>query len=104
MGSNSILTVSDGILTVNVSAAAVGGDTLTGGSGSNSLVLTTSGTFSLGGVSKFGSIYLAAGNNTVTVTEQDAVEGRRGGDPRRPPAARPPSARRATRRPAKGSG
>ncbi len=56
--------------TVDVRAAQVGGDTLTGGSGTNSLVLTTSGTFSLGGVSKFGIIYLAAGNNTVTVTDK----------------------------------
>ena len=55
--------------TVSVSAAAVGGDTLTGGSGTNTLVLTTAGTFSLGGVSKFATIRLAAGNNTVTVTD-----------------------------------
>ena len=54
--------------TVDVSAAAVGGDTLTGGSGTNSLVMTTAGTFSLGGVSKFGIIYLATGNSTVTLT------------------------------------
>jgi hypothetical protein len=46
----------------------VGGDTLTGGSGSNTLVLTTSGSVNLGVVSKFGTINLAAGNNTVTVT------------------------------------
>ncbi len=54
---------------VRVSAAAVGGDTLTGGSGANTLVLTTAGAVSLGGVSKFGTINLAAGNNTVTVTD-----------------------------------
>ena len=55
---------------VRVSAAAIGGDTLTGGSGTNTLTLTTAGTFSLGGVSKFGTINLAAGNNTVTVTDK----------------------------------
>jgi hypothetical protein len=55
--------------TVHVSAAAVGGDTLTGGSGANTLVLTSAGTVNLGGVSKFGTINLAAGNNTVTVTD-----------------------------------
>jgi hypothetical protein len=53
---------------VVVSAAAVGGDVLTGGSGSNTLYLTSAGTFSLGGVSKFATINLAAGNSTVTVT------------------------------------
>ncbi len=56
--------------TVRVSAAAVGGDTLTGGSGANTLSLITAGTFSLGGVSKFATINLAAGNNTVTVTDK----------------------------------
>src|SRR6185437_8290108 len=56
--------------TVRVSAAAVGGDTLTGGSGANTLTLITAGTFSLGGVSKFATINLAAGNNTVTVTDK----------------------------------
>ena len=56
--------------TVNVSAAAVGGDTLTGSSGTNSLVMTTAGTFNLGGVSKFGIIYLATGNSTVTLTDK----------------------------------
>ena len=55
--------------TVNVSAAAVGGDTLTGGSGTNTLTLTSAGTVNLGGVSKFATIDLAAGNNTVTVTD-----------------------------------
>ena len=55
--------------TVRVSAAAVGGDTLTGGSGNNALNLTTAGTFSLGGVSKFATVFLAAGNNTVTITD-----------------------------------
>jgi hypothetical protein len=52
--------------TVHVSAAAVGGDTLTGGSGANTLLLTSAGTVNLGGVSKFGTIDLAAGNSTVT--------------------------------------
>jgi hypothetical protein len=47
----------------------VGGDTLTGGSGNNVVNLTTAGTFSLGGVSKIGTVFLAAGNNTVTVTD-----------------------------------
>jgi trimeric autotransporter adhesin len=55
--------------TVYVSATAVGGDTLTGGSGDNALILTSAGTLSLGGVSKFGNIYLAAGNSTVTVAD-----------------------------------
>ena len=55
---------------VNVAAAAVGGDTLTGGSGTNTLVLTTAaGSVNLGGVSKFATIDLATGNNTVTVTD-----------------------------------
>ena len=54
--------------TVHVSAAAVGGDVLTGGSGANNLILTSAGTVNLGGVSKFGTINLAAGNNTVTLT------------------------------------
>ena len=55
--------------TVRVSAAAVGGDTLTGGSGANTLALTTAGSVNLGGVSKFGAVHLAAGNSTVTVTD-----------------------------------
>ena len=54
---------------VNVSAAAVGGDTLTGGSGTNTLTLTSAGSANLGGVSKFATINLAAGNSTVTVTD-----------------------------------
>jgi hypothetical protein len=54
---------------VHVSAAAVGGDTLTGGSGANLLVLTSAGSVNLGGVSKFATINLAAGNSTVTVTD-----------------------------------
>ena len=54
---------------VNMSAAAVGGDTLTGGSGTNEVVLTSAGSVNLGGVSKFHTIYLAAGSNTVTVTD-----------------------------------
>ena len=56
--------------TVNVTAIAVGGDTLTGGSGSNKLALGgAAGNVNLGGVSNFGTINLAAGNNTVTVTD-----------------------------------
>ena len=54
---------------VRVSAAAVGGDTLTGGSGANTLVLTTAGSVNLGGVSRFDTVNLAAGNSTVTVTD-----------------------------------
>ena len=54
---------------VQVSAAAVGGDTLTGGSGTNTLTLTSAGSVNLGGVSKFATINLAAGNSTVTVTD-----------------------------------
>ena len=56
--------------TVRVTAAAVGGDTLTGGSGANQVQMTTAGTLSLGGVSKFGIIYLATGNSTVTLTDK----------------------------------
>ncbi len=55
--------------TVLVSAAAVGGDSLTGGSGINTLVLTSAGSVNLGGVSNFARIQLASGNNTVTVTD-----------------------------------
>jgi len=55
--------------TVSVSAAAVGGDTLTGGSGANILALAATGSVNLGGVSKFGRVDLAAGNSTVTVTD-----------------------------------
>jgi Ca2+-binding RTX toxin-like protein len=54
---------------VKVSAAAVGGDTLTGGSETDALTLTTAGTVNFSGVSKFGTINLAAGNNTVTVAD-----------------------------------
>ncbi|HEX3990790.1 MAG TPA: hypothetical protein VHX39_06430, partial [Acetobacteraceae bacterium] len=55
---------------VKVTAAAVGGDTLTGGSAkTNTLTLTTAGTVNLGGVSNFETINLAAGNGTVTVTD-----------------------------------
>jgi len=60
---------------VHVSAAGVSGDTLTGGSGTNTLVLSSAGTFSLGGVSKFATIDLAAGNNTVTVTDTTLLSG-----------------------------
>jgi hypothetical protein len=55
--------------TVYVSAAAVDGDVLTGGSGSNSAMLINSGSVDLGGVSKFALINLDSGNNTVTVTD-----------------------------------
>ena len=55
---------------LRVSAAAVGGDTLTGGSGGNTLTLTSAGAANLGGVSKFGVINLAAGNSTVTVADK----------------------------------
>jgi hypothetical protein len=56
--------------TVRVSATAVDGDTLTGGSGTNTLTLTSAGSANLGGVSKFATINLAAGNSTVTVTDK----------------------------------
>ena len=56
--------------TVNVSTAAIGSDTLTGGSGANILTLTSAGSTNLGGVSKFATINLAAGNNTVTITDK----------------------------------
>ena len=45
------------------------GDTLTGGSGTNTLVLTSAGSSNLGGVTKFPTIDLAAGDSTVTVTD-----------------------------------
>ena len=48
----------------------MGGDTLTGGSGTNTLILTSARTFSLATVSNFGTIDLAAGNNAVTVTDK----------------------------------
>ena len=54
---------------VEIDGAAVGGDTLTGGSGTNTLTLTSAGSANLGGVSKFGTINLAVGNSTVTVTD-----------------------------------
>jgi len=55
--------------TVHVSDTAAGSDTLTGGSGTNTLVLSIASAANLGGVSKFGTIDLAAGNNYVTVTD-----------------------------------
>jgi hypothetical protein len=55
---------------VRVSAASVGGDTLTGGSGTNTLTLASAGSANLGGVSKFATINLAVGNSTVTVTDK----------------------------------
>lgn len=55
--------------TVFVSATAVGGDTFIGGSGTNTLVLTTAGTVNLGGVKDFGNIDLAAANNSVSLTD-----------------------------------
>ena len=55
--------------TVHVSAASVGGDTLTGGSGSQHAGADQRRGVNLGGVSKFATIDLAAGNNTVTVTD-----------------------------------
>jgi hypothetical protein len=60
---------------VRVSAATVGGDTLTGGSANNTLILTSAGSVDLGSVSKFGAIDLAAGNNTVTVTDTTLAGG-----------------------------
>lgn len=60
---------------VKVSAAAVGADTLIGGKGSNSLWLTTAGTASLAGVSQFGAVYLAAGLNTVSLTDRTLAGG-----------------------------
>ena len=60
---------------LHVSAAAVGGDTLTGGSGANTLSLSSAGTVNLGGVSKFATINLFAGNNTVTVTDKTLAGG-----------------------------
>ncbi len=60
---------------VKVPAAAVGGDTLTGGSGTNTLTLSSAGTVTLGGVSKFETVDLATGNNTVTVTDTTLAGG-----------------------------
>ena len=67
LGGNGLTAVKD---VVDVSAAAVGGDVLTGGGVTDTLVLTSAGSVNLGGVSKFGTIDLAAGNNTVTVTDK----------------------------------
>jgi len=55
--------------TVAASATALVADTLTGGTGTNTLMLTRNGTFNLGGVSNFATVGLASGNNTVTVTD-----------------------------------
>ena len=52
---------------VKGTATQISGDTLTGGSGNNTLTVTNAGTTSLSGVSKFGTINLTAGINTVTV-------------------------------------
>ncbi len=60
----------------------MGGDTLTGGSGTNTLMLTSAGAANLGGVSKFTTIDLAAGNSTVTVTDK-TLSGGSVGDQRR---------------------
>jgi len=54
---------------VYVTAEAVSGSHFTGGGGANVLTLTTAGTFSLDGVKQFTPIMLAAGNSTVTVTD-----------------------------------
>jgi nitrogen fixation protein len=61
-------------------------------------VLTTAGSANLGGVSKFATIDLAAGNSTVTVTNTTLSGGAVTLNDGR--AATTPSARRATRRPA----
>ncbi|MFO1027988.1 MAG: hypothetical protein U1E70_22645, partial [Acetobacteraceae bacterium] len=53
---------------VNLGTGAVTKSTLIGGAGSNTLNLSNVGTFTLAGVKQFGAIYLQAGNNTVTVT------------------------------------
>ena len=55
---------------VKVSAAALmlAGESLTGGTGANTLVLTTTGTFSLANAHNFGTVRLANGNNTVSAT------------------------------------
>ncbi len=54
---------------VNATAGAVSRDTLTGGSGTNTLELTSAGTVDLARVSKFGVINLASGDNTVTLAD-----------------------------------
>ena len=55
--------------TVSVSIAALAGDTLTGGSGTNTLVLTGAGVLNLAGATRFSTIDLAAVNSPVTVTD-----------------------------------
>ncbi len=60
---------------VTASAGAVSRDTLTGGSGRNTLDLTSAGTLKLAGVGNFGAIDLAAGNNTVTLADQTLIGG-----------------------------
>src|SRR5580704_16214466 len=57
---------------INVSAETVSGETLAGGSGVDTLFLTTAGNVNLGGISNFSTIDLFTGNNginTVTVTD-----------------------------------
>ena len=55
--------------TVDAAASLLATTTFIGDGASSTLVLTSAGTFSLAGVSNFGTIDLAAGNNTVTVTD-----------------------------------
>ncbi|HVC55867.1 MAG TPA: hypothetical protein VND95_07920, partial [Stellaceae bacterium] len=59
---------------IRASAAAVSGltltgNTLSGGGGTNTLVMTTAGTVHLDSVSNFGLIYLAGTGNTVTLSD-----------------------------------
>jgi hypothetical protein len=46
----------------------VGGDVLSGGSGTNTLMLTNAGSVNLGGVGNFATIDLFGGTNTVSVS------------------------------------
>jgi hypothetical protein len=63
--------------TVIASLAALAGDTLTGGGGTNTLTLTTGGAVSYGAsVKNFTTLNLAAGSNTVTVTDAMLAAGK----------------------------
>ena len=59
-----------GTWTVDVTAAQLASTTFVGDGAGSTLALTTPGTFSLATVSNFGTIDLAAGNNTVTVPDK----------------------------------
>ena len=63
--------------TVNVSPTALAGDALTGGTGTNTLIMAAAGTVTYGSnVKNFTVLDLAAGNNTVTVTDAMLAPGK----------------------------